>query len=89
MTFNGQTTTHNSKNGTNQIEISLDLSIVVLAGGEVFALSTQVENELGNSTEVNSTLVVISEFLPMHASIPVSVHSPYVPIYVHTFYIHI
>ena len=74
MTFNGQTTTHNSKNEANQIEISLDLSEVLSAEWDVFTLSTRVENELGNSTEVESTLVVISESLPVHASVPVSVH---------------
>ena len=35
---------------------------VLLEEGDIFPCSVQVENELGNSTQINSSLAVISEF---------------------------
>ena len=35
---------------------------VLLEEGDIFPCSVQVENELGNSTQINSSLAIISEF---------------------------
>ena len=42
--------------------MSLELLGVVLKEGNTFQLSVQVEGELGNSTQVDSSLAIISEF---------------------------
>ena len=62
MNFNGQTTTFPITSGSNQFGARLELIGVVLRGGDTFSFSVQVENELGNSTQVDSSLVGISEF---------------------------
>ena len=36
--------------------------MALLRGGDTFPFSVQVENELGNSSQVDSSLVGISEF---------------------------
>ena len=40
----------------------LELIGVLLREGDTFPFSVQVENELGNSTQIDSSLVGISEF---------------------------
>ena len=63
VTFNGNTTVYSSTSGTSRNGMSFELSRVTLTSGQVFPLSVQVENELGNSTEVETTVIVLSECL--------------------------
>ena len=63
VTFNGNTTVYSSTSGTSQTGMSLELSSLMLTSGQVFPLSVQVENELGNSTKVGTTVIVLSESL--------------------------
>ena len=55
MTLNEQST-----NGRNQIEMGLELSGLMLVYVQIFSLSIQVENELGNSTKVDTSVAVLS-----------------------------
>ena len=59
VTFNGSTTTYPSTVGGNQTGMSLELSGLMLPGGQVFPLSIRVENELGNSTQVDTAVVIL------------------------------
>ena len=61
VTFNGNTTVYSSTGGTSRNGMSFELSRVTLTSGQVFPLSVQVENELGNSTQVETTVIVLSE----------------------------
>ena len=56
VTLNEQTST----NGRNQIEMGLELSGLMLVCVQIFSLSNQVENELENSTQVDTLVVVLS-----------------------------
>ena len=59
VTLNGSTTTYPSSGGGNKTGVSFELSGLMLPGGQVFPLSIRVENELGNSTQVDTAVVIL------------------------------
>ena len=61
VTFNGRATALPSISQVNQNGMSFELSGSMLSGGQGSPLSVLAENELGNSTQVDTLVVILSE----------------------------
>ena len=61
VTFNGGATAYPSISQANQTGMSFEFSGSMLSSGQGLPLSVLVENPLGNSTQVDTLVVILSE----------------------------